>query len=248
MSDTSDELVYSNGIDATTGEYLLPAMTPAEIAAAVRDEPADPNRLDALTKATNALTTDHLGLPFDVDPLDLAQAGWGLVFSADELPEVKAALAPLLARRTEQVSDAARLKVLEYKTGESRQRWLADTVAAGNIDPTRVRSISSSWAAPRNPVRLLPGTAGGICCRAVVVRHAGGVRDIRGERGRGREKRDQAAFAAGDLLCHPPRVRCGDAVERRPAGQAALGRCTVRARPLSVRVDLGRHRDARGNH
>jgi hypothetical protein len=139
MSDSADKLVYANGIDATTGGYLLPAMTPAEIAAAARDELADPNRLAALTKVTNALTTDHLGLPFDVDPLDLAQAGWGLVFSADEHPEVKAALAPLLGRRTEQVSDAARLKVLEYKTGESRQRWLARYgVAAGNIDPTRV--------------------------------------------------------------------------------------------------------------
>jgi hypothetical protein len=139
MSDSADELVYANGIDATTGGYLLPPMTPAEIAAAACGERADPNRLAALTKATNALTTDHLGLPFDVDPLDIAQAGWGLVFSADDQPEVKAALAPLLARRAEQVSDAARLKVLEYKMGESRQRWLArHGVAAGNIDPTRV--------------------------------------------------------------------------------------------------------------
>ena len=139
MSDSADELVYANGIDATTGGYLLPAMTLAEIAAVASREPADPDRLGALTKVTNALTTDHLGLPFDVDPVDISQAGWGLVFSADEHPDVKAALAPLLARRTEQVSDAARLKVLEYKTGESRQRWLARYgVAAGNIDPTRV--------------------------------------------------------------------------------------------------------------
>ena len=85
MSD--DNLFYANGIDATTGGYLLPAMTPAEIAAVACDESADADRLAALTKATNALTTDHLGLPFDVDPLDISQAGWGLVFSADEDPE-----------------------------------------------------------------------------------------------------------------------------------------------------------------
>lgn len=139
MSDSDDELVYANGIDATTGGYLLPAMTMAEIAAAACDEPDDIDRLGALTKVTNALTTDHLGLPFDVDPLDPSQAGWGVVFAADEDPEVKAALAPLLAQRGEQVTDAERLKVLEYKTGESRQRWLArHGVAAGNIDPTRV--------------------------------------------------------------------------------------------------------------
>jgi hypothetical protein len=139
MSDSADELIYANGIDATTGGYLLPAMTPAEIAAAARDEPTEPNRLDALTKVTDARSTDHLGLPFDVDPLDITQAGWGLVFHVDENPDVKEALKVLLARRTEQVTDAARLKVLEYRTGESRQRWLArHGVAAGNIDPTRV--------------------------------------------------------------------------------------------------------------
>src|SRR5262245_5639822 len=139
MSDGDDEVVYANGIDATTGEYLLRAMTTAEIAAAARSEASEPNRMGAFIKLTNALTNDHLGLPFDVNPLDLAQAGWGLVFSADEHPEVKAALSTLLAWRSEQVSDAARLKVLDYKSGETRQRWLARYgIAAGNIDPTRV--------------------------------------------------------------------------------------------------------------
>jgi hypothetical protein len=174
MNDTINELAYANGIDATTGGYLLPAMTPAQIVAVARDEPVDPNRLGALTKVMNALTTDHLGLPFDVDPLDLAQAGWGAVFHVNEAPEVKAALAPLLALRTEQVSDAARLKVLEYKMGESRQRWLARYgVAAGNIDPTRVPFYLLRGLPFENPVWILLGTGGGICRRAVVVRHAG---------------------------------------------------------------------------
>lgn len=168
MSDCADELVYANGIDATTGDYLLPAMTSAEIAAVACDEPTDADRLGALTKATNALTTDHLGLPFDVDPLDLSQAGWGVVFAADEDAEVKAALAPLLMRRTEQVSDPARLKVLEYKTGESRQHWLArHGVAAGNIDPTRV------------PFYLLivgcPSKIPFGFCRELAVEYAGGL-------------------------------------------------------------------------
>lgn len=139
MSDDDAELIYANGIDATTGGYLLPAMTPAEVAALVCSETPDADRLGALIKVTNALTSDHLGPPFDIDILDIAQAGWGLVYHADEDPGVKAALAPLLACRAEQVSDAERLKVLEYRTGESRQRWLArHGVAAGNIDPTRV--------------------------------------------------------------------------------------------------------------
>ena len=78
MSDATNELVYANGIDAT-GAYLLPPMPPAEIAALARGQEADDDLLAALTTATGA-TGDHLGLPFDVDPANLAQAGWGVVF------------------------------------------------------------------------------------------------------------------------------------------------------------------------
>ena len=52
---------------------------------------------------------------------------------------MKAALAPLLDLRRGQVTDAARLKELDYKAGEPRRRWLArHGVAAGNVDPTCV--------------------------------------------------------------------------------------------------------------
>jgi hypothetical protein len=138
VSESTDELVYANGIDATTGGYLLPPMAPVEIAELARRQEADTDLLAAVTKATGA-AGDHLGLPFDVDPLNLAQAGWGVVFSSDEDARVKAALAPLLELRRGQVTDAARLKELDYVAGESRRRWLArHGVAAGNVDPTCV--------------------------------------------------------------------------------------------------------------
>jgi hypothetical protein len=133
------ELAYPNGVDGTTGGYLVPAMTQAEIAAIARDENPDAERAGALAKVQHALSAEHLGLPFDVDPLEISGAGWALVFHADEAPETKAALEPLLARRTGQIADAARIKTLDYRTGESRQRWLArHGVAAGSIDPTKV--------------------------------------------------------------------------------------------------------------
>jgi hypothetical protein len=138
VGDDTDELVYANGIDATTGGYLLPPMPPAEIAELARGQEADADVLAAATKATGA-SSDHLGLPFDVDPAVLAQAGWGVVFSTGEDPQVKTALAPLIALRTSQVTDAARLKELDYVAGESRRKWLArNGVAAGNVDPTCV--------------------------------------------------------------------------------------------------------------
>jgi hypothetical protein len=132
------ELVYANGIDATTGGYLLPPMPPAGIAELARGQETDGDLVAALTKAAGA-SRDHLGLPFDVDPANLAQAGWGVLFSAEEDAQVKAALAPLLEARRRQVTDDARFKELDYVADESRRRWLArHGVAAGNVDPTCV--------------------------------------------------------------------------------------------------------------
>ena len=134
-----DSLVYANGVDATTGGYLIEPMTAAQAASAARGEGSDGERVGALTKVKDALKSDHLGLPFDVDPLDISQAGWAIVFHKDEEAAVKAALQPLIAHRSAQIGDATRSKALEYRPGESRQRWLArHGVAAGNIDPTRV--------------------------------------------------------------------------------------------------------------
>jgi hypothetical protein len=135
VTDETGELVYANGIDATTGGYLLPPLRPAEIADLARRQEPDRDLLAALRKATG-VSGDHLGLPFDVDPANLAQAGWGVVFSADEDEQVQDALAPLLALRMSQMTDAARLKQLDYVTGESRRGWLArHGVTAGNVDP-----------------------------------------------------------------------------------------------------------------
>lgn len=138
VTDETAELIYANGIDATTGGYLLRPMPPAEVADLARRQETDADLLAALRKTTDA-SEEHLGLPFDVDPGNLAQAGWGVVFAAEEDPEVKAALAPLLEARGRQVTDAARLKELDFVAGESRRRWLArHGVAAGNVDPTCV--------------------------------------------------------------------------------------------------------------
>jgi hypothetical protein len=134
----TDGLVYANGIDATTGEYLLPPLPPEAIAELARGEQRDEGLLAAVKTATGA-SEEHLGLPFDVDPANPAQAGWGVVFAADEDPQVKAALVPLLALRQGEVTDAERYKELDYVAGESRRRWLArHGVAAGNVDPTCV--------------------------------------------------------------------------------------------------------------
>jgi hypothetical protein len=138
-NESENELVYTNGVDAMTGGYLTPPMTPAQLAAFARGETTDPDLAATLKRAAEP-AGPHLGLPADLDPLDIAQAGWGLVLAADEDPAVKEGLAPLLDLRRRQVTDPDRFKELDYLEGESRRKWLARRKVGGgaDVDPTRV--------------------------------------------------------------------------------------------------------------
>ena len=137
--DPTDDLMQPNGVNGLTGEYLLPAVSPHELAATIRGEEytsADAKRLQHLDQQTSG---DHLGLPFDIDPSDPARAGWGVVFAADATPEVRAALEPLIEHRRAQVGDDERVAILEFDGSSTWADWLArHGVAPGNIDPTKV--------------------------------------------------------------------------------------------------------------
>jgi hypothetical protein len=163
-----DAVVYANGVDATTGRYLLAPMTTAQVAAMAGSEHVDRERVGAFRNVKNALELKHLGLPFDVDPLDISQAGWAIVFHKDEDSAVKAALQPLITHRSAQVRNEARLKVFEYLPGEDRQGWLArHGVAAGNIEPTRVPYYLLIVGAPTH----IPF----IFCRELAIEYAVGL-------------------------------------------------------------------------
>lgn len=61
-------------------------------------------------------------LPSWVDPHDLAQCGWGVIFALDERPAIKAGLQPLLKRRQDQAGKLFRRIV--RKPRESGERFL----------------------------------------------------------------------------------------------------------------------------
>jgi hypothetical protein len=132
-----DQLLHLNGIDGTTGTYVKPAMTYQQAAAAAKGKPENPTDVSWLRRIWRTLVKVHLGLPFDIDPADVAKAGWGVIFHHEESEEIKNALAPLLEHRRKTVGE--RVKVLEYCSGERREDWLARYgVAAGSVDPGRV--------------------------------------------------------------------------------------------------------------
>lgn len=74
-------------------------------------------------------------LPASADPHDLAETGWGVIFSRDESPEVVLAMQPLLDRRREQAG--GRFRELTHVPGETARRflWLRHGEAPGVLDP-----------------------------------------------------------------------------------------------------------------
>ncbi len=86
-----------------------------------------------------------LDSPFEVlgriDPLDLAQAGWGVVFAQNADPRVRAALRPLLAHRRAQAGKLFRefSGADGYREGDTKFDFQGRAeVAPGPVDPRRV--------------------------------------------------------------------------------------------------------------
>ena len=146
-----EEKLYVNGIDALTGNYLVPPMAVAEAARLVRGEKRDKTTTSWLKRAWQALSQPHLALPIDVDPANLQQTGWAIVFFKDESPAVKEALAPLIEHRRLQVGNDAKLKVLEYRAGEKRETWLArHGIGIGSVRPEKVPYYLLLGGSPEN--------------------------------------------------------------------------------------------------
>ncbi len=102
-----DDMLVFNGIDGDTGAYDLPPMTAEELVSVIRGEPK-PENLNELRFRVQQTTTGHLGVKEGVDPKNLAEAGWGVIFPAypasepEKRKEVEAiceALQPLLRLR-----------------------------------------------------------------------------------------------------------------------------------------------------
>lgn len=133
-----EERLVINGIDGVTGEYLVPPVDYAKAAEVVKGEVSDPAIIRWLQRIWRTISLPHLGLPMDVDPADVSQAGWAIVFHESESSAVKDELAALIEHRRAQVGEE-RTKVLEYRPNESWRGWLArHNVAAGSVEPTKV--------------------------------------------------------------------------------------------------------------
>jgi hypothetical protein len=118
--------IYANGILADTGLPLceLDTSTAARIVKGQSDTKNE--QLWATAKLSDA-TQPRLGTIGDVEPNNLAEAGWGIIFHAGVDQKVKQALKPLITQRQKQAGDLCRVfeNADGYQPEESCSEWLA---------------------------------------------------------------------------------------------------------------------------
>lgn len=138
-----------NGVDASTGAYLLEA-SPGELVRVASKTELDPEALVELRARLGEANRRHLGVKAGVDVGDLSATGWGVVFPA-VLPgssearrqaAIREALAPLLEHRRAAATRQSERRYREYlgpaglRPQESKLKFLARHGAGpGPVDP-----------------------------------------------------------------------------------------------------------------
>jgi hypothetical protein len=67
-----DELLFFNGVDATTGSYLIPPMSVEAVSRLARGERFEPDHLDELRSRHTRASEATFGAAEGVDPRDLS--------------------------------------------------------------------------------------------------------------------------------------------------------------------------------
>jgi hypothetical protein len=136
----TDPLIF-NGIDVS-GEYLLPPMELPAFAGAIKGQPSD--EYAQWLKKRKEMMGPHFGPVEGIDPKDLAQTGWCVIFAtkdADRTPAIKDALKPLLDHRREQAGERYKeyFGPEGYRDGESKNDFCKrNKVGPGPVDPTKI--------------------------------------------------------------------------------------------------------------
>ena len=150
----STEQLFFNGIDGATGDYLMPPMTTEQVLKMAQGEEFDPAHLGELKKKNDQVKgLDTEFAPIEgVDPKNLAETGWGVIFPAETAPvkqqaqaAIREALGELLAHRKQQATQKNEryyqeyVGVKAYRPNELKNRFLArQGVGPGPADPNKM--------------------------------------------------------------------------------------------------------------
>lgn len=134
----------ANGLDGSTGAYLVPELHAAQIAAVAQGEPIDTQDVRELRWWHQSQTEAAFGVAAGIDPCRLDEAGWGLIAAQDMDPAILEALQPLRHVRQAQATIGGNERLYQeftgergYRNGESKQQFLARYgVGPGPANPT----------------------------------------------------------------------------------------------------------------
>ena len=135
-----DNQLFFNGINGATGSYLTPPLTAEQVAKLAKGEPTGDEAHQRELKRRTQRGDAHFGVRAGVDPADLAEAGWGIVFAHGDpqIDAIREALTELLVHRREQAGERYREFVQEeaYRPGESKDDFLSRHGAGpGPVNP-----------------------------------------------------------------------------------------------------------------
>lgn len=138
-----EELFYFNGVNGATGEYSLPSLTAKQVVQIAKGETIDPAHLSELKRRANK--EDSFRPIEGVDPKNLAETGWGVIFAHDADPAIREALSPLLELRRQQATQNKEHYYHEYighkgyRPDDSKNRFLTrHRVGPGAADPEKM--------------------------------------------------------------------------------------------------------------
>jgi hypothetical protein len=140
-----DDLLVLNGVDGSTGKYLVDPLPVEEVGKAALATSWDPNQFQELEKRQEDVSEKRYALRAGLDPQNLQEAGWGVVFpgrwSSELQQAVRSALWELLEQRKAQSGDLYRefLGADAPQAGESKNDFLLRHGAGpGLVDPSKV--------------------------------------------------------------------------------------------------------------
>lgn len=124
----NEHKLHFNGIDGATGGYAIPPCPLEDVA-------------DLVASRRVAPPLRPRPLKFGLDPLDLADAGWGIIWPEDARPQDREALQPLLDLRRAQASrkQESRFKEFRYLPGETiLEFWSRHGLGPDAVDPEKM--------------------------------------------------------------------------------------------------------------
>ena len=138
MPDTA--MLLPNGVDASTGDYLYPSIDLEAARGYIdQEEMAEDALLGWLHKQARTAATLTKDFPPDLDPADVRQAGWGILYAPDLDPSAKQVLQRLVAHRRQQADDPRTVKEFTYDGEPWAYKWLnRQGVSTGIYDPYQV--------------------------------------------------------------------------------------------------------------